>query len=155
MNDRINLKKRNLNPKRFKKKRVSLLKGIPEKLSPLQQAYWLGQRVSQVGFDWPNLKGVLKKLDEELAEFHEALRSKNRKRIFEEMGDLLFVLTNLARFLQINPEEALKNTLKKFRSRFQYIETSLDRKGRSISQSNLVEMDQLWEESKRRRERLK
>lgn len=155
MGDRINLNKKTLNHKRFKKKRGPLLKGTPEKLSPLQQAYWLAQRASQVGFDWPNLEGVLKKLDEELAEFHEALHSKNRKRIFEEIGDLLFVLTNLSRFLQINPEEALKNTLKKFKFRFQYIESSLDRKGRSLSQSNLLEMDQLWQEAKRRRVRLK
>jgi tetrapyrrole methylase family protein/MazG family protein len=156
MTGRTHLKKKKQTSKRFTQKRKgSWLKGIPKNLSPLQQAYGLAQKASQVGFDWPNLKGVLRKLEEELAEFQEALRSKNHQRIFEEMGDLLFVLTNVARFLQINPEEALKKTLKKFRLRFQYIESSLSRKGKSLSQSNLLEMDHLWEEAKRKKGRFK
>jgi len=156
MADRTNLKKKKLTSKVFKKKgRGSWLKGIPKNLSPLRQAYRLAQRASRVGFDWPNLKGVLRKLEEEWAEFQEALCSKNHQRIFEEMGDLLFVLTNVARFLQINPEDALKKTLKKFRLRFQYIESSLGRKGKSLSQSNLLEMDHLWEEAKQKKGRFK
>lgn len=156
MAEKTGLKKKKSNSKLLKKKGQSpWLKEVPKNLSPFQEACWLAQKASQVGFDWPNLKGVLKKWDEELGEFHEALCSKNRKRIFEEMGDLLFVLTNLARFLKIDPEEALKNTLKKFRFRFQYIESSLDRKGRSLLESNLSEMDQLWEEAKRIKKRVK
>ncbi len=156
MAEKTSLKKKKATSQFLKKKgRDSWLKEVPKTLSSLQEAYRLAQRASQVGFDWPNLEGVLKKLEEELAEFYEALRSKDRKRIFEETGDLLFVLTNLARFLQINPEQALKNTLKKFRSRFQYIESSLDLKGKSLSQSNLPEMDQLWQEAKQVEERLK
>ncbi|MGB9628587.1 MAG: MazG nucleotide pyrophosphohydrolase domain-containing protein [Thermodesulfobacteriota bacterium] len=156
MTEKISLKRNKSNPKLIKKKRRgSCLKETPKNLSSLQQAYWLAQKASQIGFDWPNLEGVLEKLDEELAEFKEALGSKDRKRIFEEMGDLLFVLTNLARFLKIDPEKALKKTLKKFRLRFQYIESSLDQEGKSLSESNLLEMDQLWEEAKQRKERLK
>jgi len=156
MAEQTSVKKKKSPPKPLKRKgRGSWLKEVPKTLPSLQQAYRLGERASQVGFDWPNIEGVLKKLEEELVEFHEALRSKNRKRIFEEMGDLLFVLTNLARFLRINPEEALKNTLKKFRLRFQYMESSLGREGRSLSQSNLPEMDQLWEEAKQWEGRLK
>jgi tetrapyrrole methylase family protein/MazG family protein len=69
----------------------------------------------------------------------------------EELGDLLFVLTNIARFLHINPEEALRRTLEKFTMRFQYIETSLRKKGKSLHQSNLIEMDRLWEEAKKKK----
>jgi uncharacterized protein YabN with tetrapyrrole methylase and pyrophosphatase domain len=106
-----------------------------------------------VGFDWPNMEGVLKKLDEELEEFREALFLQNRGRIREEMGDLLFVLANVSRFLQINPEEALKKTLKKFISRFHYIERTLQQKGKSPQESDLIEMDRLWEESKKKKKK--
>jgi uncharacterized protein YabN with tetrapyrrole methylase and pyrophosphatase domain len=91
--------------------RASILKGIPEDLSSLALAYRLTQKASRVGFDWPDLSGVLKKMDEELEEFREALSLKNRRRIAEELGDLLFVLVNVARFLRIDPEKALKKTV--------------------------------------------
>ena len=129
----------------------SLLEGVPKDSPSLSQAFQLTQRASRVGFDWPNMEGVLKKLDEELGEFKEALFLQNRERIREEMGDLLFVLANVSRFLQINPEEALKKTLKKFISRFHYIERALHQKGKSLQQSDLIEMERLWEESKLKR----
>src|SRR4030042_4992353 len=100
-----------------KKGRVSILKGIPEDLSSLALAYRLTQKASRVGFDWPDLSGVLKKMDEELEEFREALSLENRRRIAEELGNLLFVLVNVARDLRINPEKALRKTLKKFGTR--------------------------------------
>ena len=78
---------------------------------------------------------------------------KTERRIREEIGDLLFVLANVSRFLQINPEEALKKTLKKFISRFHYIERSLQQKGKSLQESNLIEMDRLWEESKKKKKK--
>jgi len=131
----------------------SLLEGVPKDSPSLSQAYQLTQRASRVGFDWPNMEGVLKKLDEELGEFREALFLQNRERIREEMGDLLFVLANVSRFLQINPEEALKKTLEKFISRFQYIEKALHQKGKSLQQSDLIEMERLWEESKKREQK--
>jgi tetrapyrrole methylase family protein/MazG family protein len=134
-----------------RKEKDSLLKGIPEDLSSLPYAYLLAQKASRLGFDWPDLSGVLKKLDEELGEFREALALRNRRRIEEEMGDLLFVLVNVGRFLGIDPEEALKGTIEKFCARFQYIETSLRRAGKTVRDSNIIELDRLWEKAKRRR----
>jgi len=96
----------------------SAIKSLPKNLSSLLLAYQLTKRVSKLGFDWPNLSGVLEKLDEETKEFREALSLQNRNKIREEIGDLLFVLVNIARVLRINPEEALKKTVKKFNRRF-------------------------------------
>jgi uncharacterized protein YabN with tetrapyrrole methylase and pyrophosphatase domain len=117
----------------------------------LTLAYQLTRQASQVGFDWPDIHGVLNKLDEELEEFREALSLKDKKRIREELGDLLFVMANIARFLRIDPERALRRTVKKFMSRFHYIETTLRKQGKSFRQSNLFEMDRLWEEAKRKK----
>ncbi|MBM4351760.1 MAG: hypothetical protein FJ106_17940 [Deltaproteobacteria bacterium] len=135
------------NPLHHKKSR-SLLNGIPEDLPSLSRASRITRMVSSAGFDWPNLAGVLAKMDEETKELREALSSGDRKRIREEIGDLLFVLVNLARFLKIDPEDALRKTIEKFISRFKYIEESLLKKGKSIHQSSLAEMDCLWEEAK-------
>ena len=140
-----------LKRKDSKKEWGSILEGVPKDSPSLSQAYQLTQRASRVGFDWPNIEGVLNKLDEEMGEFREALSLQNRRRIREEIGDLLFVMANVSRFLEINPEEALKKTLEKFVSRFHYIETSLQREGKSFLQSNLIEMDRLWEESKKKK----
>ena len=120
-------------------------------IASLALAYQLTQRASKVGFDWPDIQGVLKKLDEELMEFREALRHRDSKRAQEELGDLLFVLANVARFLQINPEQALRKTIQKFISRFHYVEVSLKKRGKSLRQSTLIEMDQLWEEAKHKK----
>ncbi|HMK50919.1 MAG TPA: MazG nucleotide pyrophosphohydrolase domain-containing protein [Thermodesulfobacteriota bacterium] len=141
---------RSLKRREFEKDRKSVLGGVPKDVPSLSQAYQLTQKAAQVGFDWPDIEGILKKLDEEIGEFREALSLRNRSRIREEIGDLFFVLANVSRFLQINPEEALKETLKKFVSRFRYIEMALHRAGKSFPQSNLIEMDRLWEESKKK-----
>ena len=122
-----------------------------QSLSSLSQAYDLTKKASRLGFDWPDIEGVLEKMDEEIGELREALLLQDRKKICEELGDLLFVMVNIARFLRINPEEALGNTIEKFRLRFRYIETSLQKEGRSLRHSDLIEMDQLWEESKRKK----
>jgi len=121
--------------------------------SSLALASRLTRKASRLGFDWPDLSGVLKKLDEELKEFKEALALQNRSKIREELGDLLFALVNVSRFLRVDPEDALRKTMTKFMVRFHYIETSLRRRGKSFDQSNLDEMDQLWEESKKRKKR--
>jgi len=134
-------------------KNRSLLDGIPEDLPSLLRANWITQRVSRAGFDWPDRTGVLAKMDEEMVELREAISSEDRKKICEEIGDLLFVLVNLARFLRIDPEDALRRTVEKFISRFHYIETSLLKKGKTIHQSNLIEMDSLWEKAKRKRKK--
>jgi tetrapyrrole methylase family protein/MazG family protein len=129
----------------------SLLDGIPEGLPSLLRANLITRRVSRAGFDWPDLKGVLSKMEEEMQEVQQALLLGDKKKIREEIGDLLFVLTNLARFLKIDPEDALRRTIEKFISRFKYIEVSLLKKGKTIHQSNLIEMDSLWEEAKQKR----
>jgi len=140
------LKKRNT-----KKEWRSILEGISRGSPSLSQAYQLTQKASRVGFDWPNIEGVLGKLEEEMGEFKEALFLQDRRRIREEIGDLLFVMANVSRFLRVHPEEALKKSLDKFVSRFHYIETCLHTQGKSFSQSTLIEMDRLWEESKKKK----
>ena len=122
--------------------------------SSLSQAYELTKKASRLGFDWPNIEGVFEKMDEEIGELREALSLQDRKKIREELGDLLFVMVNIARFLRINPEEALGKTVEKFCLRFRYIETSLRKEGRSLRHSDLIEMDRLWEESKGKINRL-
>jgi uncharacterized protein YabN with tetrapyrrole methylase and pyrophosphatase domain len=133
----------------------SLLRGVPRSASSLSRATLLARRASLLGFDWPDVSGVLKKMEEELGELQEALSTGNRRRIAEELGDLFFVLVNVARFFQIDPEAALQGTVKKFIDRFQFIETSLRKAGKSVEQSSLEEMDQLWEKAKRRSRRLR
>jgi MazG family protein len=133
------------------KKRTSILEGVSGGLSSLSLAYRLTEKASGVGFDWPDVKGILKKLDEEMKEFREALSLQKRHRIREEIGDLLFVIVNIARFLEIDPEAALRRTTEKFTSRFHYIERSLQKEGKTLQESNLLEMDRLWEEAKKRK----
>jgi uncharacterized protein YabN with tetrapyrrole methylase and pyrophosphatase domain len=133
---------------------AAIKKGRTEKDIPsLTLAYQLTRKASQVGFDWPDIGGVLKKLDEEMREFHEALSLQDKKKAREELGDLLFVMANLGRFLQIDPERALRQTIRKFVSRFRYVETRLRRQGKSPRQSTLLEMDQLWNEAKRQKKK--
>jgi tetrapyrrole methylase family protein/MazG family protein len=129
----------------------SILEEVRKDSSSLSQAYQLTRIASRAGFDWPNIEGVLKKLDEEMREFREALALQDRRKIYEEIGDLFFVLANVSRFLRLHPEKALKKTLDKFVSRFHYIEASLHQEGKSLRQSDLVEMDRLWEESKKKK----
>ena len=129
----------------------SILEGVHKDSSSLSQAYQLTRIASRAGFDWPNIEGVLQKLDEEIREFREALALQDRKKICEEIGDLFFVLTNVSRLLHLHPEEALKKALGKFVSRFHYIEKSLRQRGKSLRQSDMAEMDRFWEESKKKR----
>ena len=129
----------------------SILEGVRKDSSSLSQAYQLTRIASRAGFDWPNIEGVLEKLDEEIREFREALALQDRKKIREEIGDLFFVLTNVSRLLHLDPEEALKKTVDKFVSRFHYIEASLHRGGKSLRHSDLAEMDRLWKESKKKK----
>jgi MazG family protein len=141
------------NTQSSKKEGTSISEEVSKGLPALSLAYQLTEKASRLGFDWPDLKGVLEKLDEEMKEFREALSMQNPKRIREELGDLLFVLVNIARFLRIHPEEALRKTVEKFTSRFYYVETSLRKEGKTFHESNLMEMDRLWEEAKRKNKR--
>jgi tetrapyrrole methylase family protein/MazG family protein len=122
-------------------------------VSSLSSVYQLTRKASRLGFDWTDLDGVLQKLDEEMREFREALSLQNRRRIREELGDLFFVLVNISRFLKIDPEKALQKTIENFTHRFQYIKISLREKGKSLRESNPVEMDRLWEEAKKKRKK--
>jgi len=131
-----------------KKHQKSILEGIPKTLPALILAHSIQERASRVGFDWSDSKGVLEKLEEELSEFKAALESKERQHMEEELGDILFSLVNLSRFIGVNPDDALKKTVKKFTSRFQFIEQKAVERGKSISEMALSEMDSLWEEAK-------
>ena len=129
-------------------KRSSLLEGVPKNLSSLLRAQRLQDKASQAGFDWEDAGGILQKIKEEIAELEEALQQKNPEEIENEMGDLLFSIVNLSRFRNVSAEDALRKTTNKFIARFQYIEKRLAKMNRSVYDSNLKEMDQLWEESK-------
>jgi len=123
--------------------------------SPLSLAFRLTLRASKLGFDWPDVTGILEKLEEEAEEFKEAFLQDDRGKMRDELGDLLFVLVNLCRFLRIDPDKALSRTNRKFISRFRYVEEGLRRKGKAFSESTLAEMDALWEEAKRKQKKRK
>lgn len=126
-----------------------LLGGVPRTLPALVEAQKIAARAAHVGFDWENAGQVLEKLDEELAEFEEARRRGRREELEDELGDLLFVLVNLARFVKVDPEQALRKTNAKFRERFGYIERRLRETGRSLAETPIEEMEVLWQESKK------
>ena len=128
--------------------KASLCDGIPRSLSTLAKAQRITARASEVGFDWTNTGEVLKKVDEELAEFRNALEKGDRKAMGEEAGDLLFTLVNLCRFAGVDAEAALRISLGKFIRRFAYIERKLAAEGKSPADSTLAEMDLLWNEAK-------
>ncbi len=127
---------------------TGLLDGVPRALPALVEAQQLTSRAAMAGFDWPEAEPVIAKLHEELAEFEEARRNAGRRQLEDELGDMLFVLVNLARFVKVDPEQALRRTNAKFRRRFAYIERRLAERGRTPAQSTLEEMDSLWEEAK-------
>jgi tetrapyrrole methylase family protein / MazG family protein len=126
----------------------SLLDGIPSKLPAMHKAYQMTAKASRVGFDWPRLEDILVKLQEESAELIEAQSTNDSQKIADEVGDLLFVAVNIARFLGIDPETALGRSNRKFQRRFRYVESSIKKQGRELKNASLAEMDALWEESK-------
>jgi tetrapyrrole methylase family protein / MazG family protein len=126
-----------------------LLGGVPRALPALVEAQQITSRAARVGFDWENPEQVLEKLREELAEFAEARVGGSQEELEGELGDLLFVLVNLARFVKVDPEQALRRTNAKFRERFGYIERKLAGRGRKPQDSNIEEMEALWQEAKR------
>jgi tetrapyrrole methylase family protein/MazG family protein len=134
--------------KAAEKPRESLMEGLPLHLPALMRAYRLTQRASKVGFDWENKDQVWAKLEEELKEFQEALRRGKEEALREELGDILFTLVNLARFIGVDPEDALRRVTNKFAERFTFIERRLREEGKEPHKVSLAEMDALWEESK-------
>jgi tetrapyrrole methylase family protein/MazG family protein len=134
--------------KAAEKRRESLMDGLPLHLPALMRAYRLTQRASQVGFDWEHKDQVWEKLEEELKEFQEALQEGKAEGLREELGDILFTLVNLARFIGVDPEDALRRVTQKFAERFAYLERRLREEGKAPHEVSLAEMDALWEESK-------
>lgn len=126
----------------------SLLAGVPVQTPALARAYRLGSKASRVGFDWPNAQGVLDKVTEELQELHEGIREENRDAVEEEFGDLLFSIAQAARFLGLNPEEALRKSTLKFQRRFERMEIKLRDSGKKFQDCSPEELDRLWNEAK-------
>ena len=127
-----------------------LLSDVPRALPALVEAQQISSRAAGAGFDWENPEQVIAKLHEELAEFAEARRKETQDELEGELGDLLFVLVNLARFVKVDPEQALRRTNAKFRDRFAYVERKLAERGKSPRESNIEEMEALWQEAKLR-----
>ncbi len=125
-----------------------VLDGVPRRLPALLMALRVSEKASRVGFDWPDLPGVLAKLDEEVGELKEALASGDTDAIEEEVGDVLFVVANVARLKGLDPEAALRRMIERFRARFSAIEAALAREGREVSGTPLGTLDALWEEAK-------
>jgi ATP diphosphatase len=127
---------------------IGLLDDIPTALPALQRAEKLQKRAATVGFDWPETIQVLDKIEEEIAELREALIEGDRAHIQDEMGDVLFAMTNLARHINVKSEIALRGTNEKFVRRFSFIESSLKNAGRSLEDASLEEMEGLWQGAK-------
>jgi len=143
--ERIKMELENKDPKRS-----AILAGIPRSLSTLAKAQRMTARASKVGFDWTDAAGVIKKMEEELAEFKAAMAAGNRKQMKEEAGDLLFTAVNLCRFAPVDAEATLRGALRKFSKRFSHIERELAARGKTPASSSLGEMDGLWNQAKDR-----
>jgi MazG family protein len=129
----------------------SVLADVPLALPALTRANKLGKRAAQVGFEWPDVAGALDKLDEELGELRKGLGAQaDQAHITDELGDVLFCVVNVCRYLGVDPETALKGANAKFERRFGYVEQRLREQGRSASEATLEEMDKLWDEGKKR-----
>jgi len=126
-----------------------LLSGVPRALPALVEAQQIASRAAGVGFDWENPEQVIEKLHEELGEFAEARRKASHDELENELGDILFVIVNLARFVKVDPEQALRRTNAKFRRRWSYIEDKLAEDGKTPAESTVAEMEALWQEAKR------
>jgi MazG family protein len=129
---------------------VSMLDSVSSRVPALMEAFQLTTKVSRVGFDWPDVASLVEKLDEEVRELKAELAAGDGGRAAEEVGDLLFVLVNVARRLGQDPESALRAANRKFRRRFRHVEDRLRDKGRTPSDATLAEMETLWQQAKLR-----
>ena len=136
---------------RSKKNQEGILEGIAKNLPSLQRSQKIQKRVSSVGFDWPDTKGVFEKIKEELSELEEAVESKNKESIQEEIGDLYMIITNLSEKLGVDSEESLRKSNIKFEKRFNYIEKELGKDNIKVSEMDLDELNTLWDDSKKLR----
>ena len=129
--------------------RESVLEGVPEMLPALQRAHRLQEKAAKVGFDWEKKEEVWKKVIEEIEEMHHSEGAGDYDKLEDEIGDVFFAMVNYARFLTVNPENALRRTNTKFIRRFGYVEDKIKGLGKKLTDSNLQEMDKYWEESKK------
>jgi tetrapyrrole methylase family protein/MazG family protein/ATP diphosphatase len=136
--------------KKEEKPKNSILDEVPLVFPALIEANKLTSKAAKVGFDWENAEQIFDKLNEEVDELKAEISANENGKIEEEIGDLLFVIVNLARKLDVEPETALKKTNRKFRQRFSFIESELKKRAKSVEESNLEEMDALWNEAKKK-----
>ena len=142
--------KRNWEKLKLKEGKKSVLGGVPDSMAPLIKAIRIQEKVKGVGFDWEKPEQVWEKVEEEIGELkHEVESGKSQDRIEGEFGDLLFSLVNYGRFIDVNPDEALEKTNRKFIKRFQYLEKAASKAGKPIDEMSLTEMDVYWEEAKK------
>ncbi len=140
--------KRNWEALKMKEGKKSVLEGVPRSLPAMIKAMRMQEKAAGIGFDWKNQNDVKKKVEEEWKELEEAVKTGDKNKMEEELGDVLFSLINYARFLKINPETALEKINKKFKKRFEYIEQQAGKQGKDIRKLSLEEMDALWNEHK-------
>lgn len=126
----------------------SLLNAANKQLLSLHYAVELQKTAASIGFDWPNIEGVIAKIHEELDEVVAELDEADPMKLQEEIGDLLFAITNLARHLDVDPEQAIQQCNQKFLRRFQFIETQINQQGKSLQAASLDELDALWDKAK-------
>ncbi|MFC7358220.1 nucleoside triphosphate pyrophosphohydrolase [Jejudonia soesokkakensis] len=141
--------KQNWEALKLKEGKTSVLQGVPKSLPALVKANRIQDKVAGVGFDWEEPQQVFEKLQEELGELQHEVNEGNQQEIESEFGDVLFSMINYARFLKVDPENALERTNKKFIKRFQYLEKNAKELGKSLKEMTLEEMDVYWEEAKR------
>ena len=134
--------------KKKEKNRDSVLDGVPLSLPSLTRARRIQEKASSVGFDWNNIVPIWGKIKEEILELDEAIELNQKEKIIDEMGDVLFSIVNLARFMEIDPESSLRHTIKKFEDRFKKVEKTLEKDGKKMKDSTLEEMDAIWNKVK-------
>ncbi|WP_271405095.1 nucleoside triphosphate pyrophosphohydrolase [Tenacibaculum soleae] len=140
--------KQNWEKLKLKEGNKSVLEGVPKSLPALVKANRIQDKVAGVGFDWEDPQQVWQKVQEELTELNDEIKAGNQENIEKEFGDVLFSMINYARFIKVNPENALEKTNKKFINRFQYLEEAAKKEGKDLSDMSLTEMDVYWEKSK-------
>ncbi|CAM1355007.1 nucleoside triphosphate pyrophosphohydrolase [Tenacibaculum halocynthiae] len=140
--------KQNWEKLKLKEGKNSVLEGVPKSLPALIKASRIQDKVAGVGFDWEEPHQVWEKVQEEISELNEEIKNKNQEKTEKEFGDVLFSMINYARFIGVNPENALEKTNKKFINRFQFLEEAVKKEGKELSDMTLSEMDVYWEKSK-------
>ncbi|MGG6231426.1 nucleoside triphosphate pyrophosphohydrolase [Tenacibaculum sp. SDUM215027] len=140
--------KKNWEKLKLKEGKKSVLEGVPKSLPAVVKANRIQDKVAGVGFDWEEPHQVWEKVQEELSELNDEIKNNNQEQIEKEFGDVLFSMINYARFIGVNPENALEKTNKKFINRFQYLEEAAKKEGKQLSDMTLAEMDVHWEDSK-------